>query len=55
MPESVVAGLSKSRLERITRHLDEKYIQPGKLPGALTLVARHGQVVWCQAQGQRDV
>ena len=55
MPESVVAGLAKSRLERITQHLDEKYIQPGKLPGALTLVARHGQVVWCHAQGQRDV
>ncbi|HEY9118150.1 MULTISPECIES: serine hydrolase domain-containing protein [Marinobacter] len=56
MPDAnVVAGLSLERLERITRHLDERYIQPGKLPGAVTLVARHGEVVWVKAQGLMDV
>lgn len=56
MPDAnIVAGLSLERLERITRHLDERYIQPGKLPGAVTLVARHGEVVWVKAQGLMDV
>lgn len=56
MPQTTtVAGLSLDRLERITRHLDEHYIQPGKLPGAVTLVARHGEVVWTRAQGLMDV
>ncbi|MBW0148798.1 serine hydrolase domain-containing protein [Marinobacter arenosus] len=56
MPQTTtVAGLSLDRLERITRHLDESYIQPGKLPGAVTLVARHGEVVWTRAQGLMDV
>lgn len=49
-----VSGLSIDRLERIPRHLDEHYIRPGKLPCAVTLVARHGQVVWSRAQGLMD-
>ncbi len=28
-------GFSKERLDRIERFLEERYIQPGKLPGAL--------------------
>ncbi|MBW4935707.1 serine hydrolase domain-containing protein [Marinobacter sp. F4206] len=52
---TTVAGLSIDRLERITRHLDENYIRPGKIPGAVTLVARHGEVVWTSAQGLMDV
>src|SRR5690606_11941836 len=55
MPESLVSGLSLDRLTRITRHFDQNYIQPGKIPGAVTLVARHGKVLWCEAQGLRDV
>ncbi|HEX5677060.1 MAG TPA: serine hydrolase domain-containing protein, partial [Alcanivorax sp.] len=47
--------LDTQRLSRITQHLDKRYIQPGKLPGAVTLVAQGGEVVWCQAQGLRDV
>ncbi|HET8848399.1 MAG TPA: serine hydrolase domain-containing protein [Marinobacter sp.] len=47
--------LDTQRLNRITQHLDNRYIQPGKLPGAVTLVAQDGEVVWCQAQGLRDV
>lgn len=52
---NTVAGLSLDRLEHISRHLDENYIQPGKLPGAVTMVVRHGQVVWTRAQGLMDV
>lgn len=52
---NIIAGLSLDRLERITRHLDENYIRPGKLPCAVTLVARHGKVVWTNAQGLMDV
>ncbi len=55
MPENIASGLSINALERLTRHFDECYIQPGKLPGAVCLVARHGKVVWSQAQGLMDV
>ena len=55
MQESITSGVSLDRLERITRHFDQNYIQPGKIPGAVTLVARHGKVLWCEAQGLRDV
>ncbi|WP_328185849.1 serine hydrolase domain-containing protein [Marinobacter sp. OP 3.4] len=56
MAESnVVAGLSLDRLENISHHLDENYIRPGKLPGAVTLVARKGEVAWVNAQGMMDV
>lgn len=55
MQESITSGVSLDRLKRITRHFDENYIQPGKIPGAVTLVARHGKVLWCEAQGLRDV
>ncbi len=51
-PEDV--GLSSERLARIDRHLQERYIQPGKIAGAVTLVARHGQVAHLSALGLRD-
>ncbi|MFA5678522.1 MAG: serine hydrolase domain-containing protein [Pseudomonas sp.] len=50
-----VAGLDLKRLSRIADHLEQEYLAPGKLPCAVTLVARHGQVVWQQAQGMADV
>ena len=50
-PESV--GLSSERLERIgtavQRSMDDK-----RIAGAVTLVARHGKVVWFKAQGMAD-
>jgi len=39
-----VPGLSRARLQKIDRFLLERYIGPGKLPCALTVVARHGVV-----------
>jgi CubicO group peptidase (beta-lactamase class C family) len=52
---NIVAGLSLDRLERVTRHFNKHYIEPGKLPCAVTLVARHGKVIWTNAQGLMDV
>jgi CubicO group peptidase (beta-lactamase class C family) len=50
-PESV--GLSSERLERISalvqRGIDEK-----RIAGAVTLVARRGQIAWLKAQGMQD-
>src|SRR5258706_7906134 len=52
-PEAV--GLSSSRLETMDRFLKERYIDTGKLPGAMTLVARKGEVAHLGIQGFADV
>ncbi len=51
-PESV--GLSSVRLARIDQHLERRYLAPGKIAGALTLVSRGGEVVWLSPLGLRD-
>lgn len=51
-PESV--GLCSARLERV-REWMRRYLDAGKLPGMLTLVARHGEVVFLDALGWQDV
>jgi CubicO group peptidase (beta-lactamase class C family) len=51
-PES--AGFSSARLAHIDRFLAEKYVNPGKLPGAMTLIARKGQIVHWGIQGHAD-
>ena len=51
-PEEV--GLSFERLARIQEHLDRRYLQPGKIAGALTLVARRGRVAFLEPQGLAD-
>ena len=50
-PEQV--GLSSERLERVSRALRGE-IEAGKIPGAVALVARKGQVVYFEAFGVRD-
>jgi CubicO group peptidase (beta-lactamase class C family) len=52
--ERTVAGLSTERLRSIDRHLQEKYIDTGKIPGALTLVARHGEIAHLSPLGLMD-
>jgi len=47
-------GLSPARLTRIKTWM-QKYIDGGKLPGAATLVARGGQVAFCETIGYGDV
>ncbi len=46
--------MSGQRLERITG-LTRRYVQEGKLAGVVTLVARHGKVVYFDAEGQSNL
>ena len=52
VPEEV--GMSTARLARI-RPLMQAYVDEGKLPGVLTVVARRGRLVHFEAVGQMDV
>jgi len=52
-PES--AGMSKSALERIDRHLRERYIEAGRFPGTQLMVYRRGQLVHNSSQGLADI
>ncbi|MYE11051.1 MAG: beta-lactamase family protein [Gammaproteobacteria bacterium] len=49
------AGFDEARLGRITDHLQEHYIDPGKIAGCQVVVARHGHVAYHAALGQRDL
>ncbi len=51
-PESV--GLSSIRLNRIPEHL-KGYVDDGRIPGYLVLVARRGQPAYLNRYGLRDV
>ena len=46
-------GLDSRRLARVRPWL-ERYVDAGKLPGALVLIARHGQVALLETVGLRD-
>ncbi len=50
-PESV--GLSSARLERIATVVQSS-VDHGEIAGAVTLVSRHGQVIWLRASGKQD-
>ncbi|HKQ15955.1 MAG TPA: serine hydrolase domain-containing protein [Steroidobacteraceae bacterium] len=52
-PES--AGLSGPRLQHIDRFLQHKYLDTGKLPCALTLVERNGEVAHLSTLGRMDI
>ena len=51
-PESV--GLSEERLSRIHDSM-QRHIDAHNISGAVTLVARKGQVAWLHAQGKMDI
>jgi CubicO group peptidase (beta-lactamase class C family) len=52
-PEAV--GLSSERLARIDRHLERRYLDQKKIAGALTLVARRGELAYLSAVGMMDL
>ncbi len=52
-PEAV--GLSSERLARIDSHLKRRYLDPGKIAGALTLVHRRGELAYCSPVGLMDL
>ena len=47
------AGVSSARLQRLEAVLQE-YVAGERLPGAVTVVARRGQIVYSKAVGHRD-
>jgi CubicO group peptidase (beta-lactamase class C family) len=47
-------GFDPDRLRRIDRHF-ARYVDDGRLPGWLVLVARHGQVAHLATSGRRDL
>ncbi|UCE85029.1 MAG: beta-lactamase family protein, partial [Deltaproteobacteria bacterium] len=51
-PEDV--GLASERLARIDAHLKSRYLDPGKIAGALTLVFRRGEVAYRSPVGLMD-
>ena len=52
--DPTAAGMSADRLERITHHLNENYIAPGKITGCQVLVARHGVPAYFRSLGLMD-
>jgi CubicO group peptidase (beta-lactamase class C family) len=48
-------GLSPERLSRLDDFLQRKYVEPGKLPGTLTMVARKGEIAHLGVRGLADV
>ena len=49
------AGFDAGRLERITEHLMTRYIEPGKIAGCQTAVARRGQPAYFSSLGSMDL
>src|SRR3954468_8845127 len=47
-------GFDADRLRRIDRHF-ERYVDDGRLPGYLALVARHGRIAHVASAGKRDL
>jgi CubicO group peptidase (beta-lactamase class C family) len=47
-------GMSAQRLSRIDTVMN-RFVKEGKIPGAVSLIARHGKVVYYKAFGQKDI
>ncbi|MCB1841993.1 MAG: beta-lactamase family protein [Halioglobus sp.] len=52
-PESL--DMDSAQLARVREHLKTRYIEPRKIPGCLTLVARGGKPCFLDIQGHADV
>ena len=55
MSKAAAAGLSPARLEVLDRFIQTRYIDSGKIPGALIAIARRGEVAHFSALGMADV
>ncbi|MCC7267105.1 MAG: beta-lactamase family protein [Caulobacteraceae bacterium] len=55
MSKAARLGFSQERLERIGTFLNERYIAPGRLPGAQLLIARRGEIAHELLVGHKDV
>jgi CubicO group peptidase (beta-lactamase class C family) len=54
-PSPEAAGMSRAALERIDRHLKQRYIDAGRFPGTQLVVYRRGQIAHCSTQGFADL
>jgi len=54
MTEPVNAGCSVQRLIRIDTVMN-RYVNEGKIPGCVTLIARHGKIVYYRSFGKLDI
>ncbi|WP_229819139.1 serine hydrolase domain-containing protein [Kordiimonas sediminis] len=52
-PETV--GMNAAGLDRIGAHLRSRYVDPGKVAGTATLVARRGRICYLETEGVRDM
>ena len=52
--EPDAAGMDGARLERITRHFETNFIEPGKIAGCQIAVIRHGRVAYQRTLGLMD-
>ena len=52
--DAAAAGMDEERLARIDEHLRRSYVEPGKIAGCLTAVARHGELAYFSCLGQAD-
>ncbi len=52
--DPVAAGMDPSRLERITWHLDHRYLERGRIAGWQMAVVRHGTVAYARSAGLMD-
>ncbi len=55
IPNPTAAGLNPERLAHIDRFLGERYVAPGLIPGAQTVIYRRGELAHWGVIGQRDV
>jgi len=52
-PASV--GMCERQLARVGEYLQRAYVEPGKIPGSVTLISRGGQACFLDITGQRDI
>ena len=53
--DAAAAGMSARALGRISDHLMQRYIEPGKIAGALPVVFRKGSLAYFEPLGRMDV
>lgn len=49
------AGFDAGRLARITDHLEQNYVEPGKIAGCQVLVSRHGYLAYFKSLGRASI
>ncbi len=52
--DPAAAGFDEARLERVTEHLQHRYVDAGRIAGCQIAVARHGQLGYFRSFGLRD-